>query len=199
MTSESQDKIEKDGNESKEEHIKQRLKEMGVSEDSKRPEQSLLSKYGKYFIAVIFVALIAAYGFEYNKKTNAEGDTAAESTTSTNAIQQTSAYWNPVQPPPWVQQRRVQIQQRPEPPQWVQERRAQIQQPPEPPQWVQERRAQMQQPPEPPAWVQQRQAQMQQPPVNMQNGPGYYPGYRQWPAYPAPYNGGYPSPYYYGW
>ena len=76
MTSESQDNIEKDDKESKEEHIKQRLKDMGVSEDSERPEQSFISKYGKYFMAGIFIVLIAAYWFEYNKQLGGDEEQA---------------------------------------------------------------------------------------------------------------------------
>lgn len=223
MTSESQDNIEKDDNESRGEHIRQRLKELGVSEQSERPKPSFLSKYGKYFFIAIIAVLVAAYWFEYSKQTNSEEQQLADATAPTGTVpqqQQAGPYGYPVmQPPAWVQERRAQMPQPPEPPEWVKERRAQMPQRPEPPAWVQERHA---------AWMQQS-PMMQNVPGNSgdnsensgnnqatnnpyyaqrypsypnpywQNNPGYYPGYGygQWPAYPVPYYGGYP--YYNGW
>ena len=222
MTSGSQDNIEKDDNESKEEHIKQRLKEMGVSEDSERPKESFVSKYGKYFVAVIFVALLAAYWFESNKQSGMDDEQVADTATNSTMQQQPMAYGygQPMQPPAWVQERRAQMQQQPEPPEWVKQRQAQRPQRPEPPAWVQQRRA----------WMQQ-QMDKRNAPVNnegdntnndgkqngtdtyypprypsppypyWQNQPGYYPGngYGQWPAYAPPYPYGNGYPYYNGW
>jgi hypothetical protein len=68
MSSESQANEEENDVKKKQEHIKDRLKEMGVSPDSVRPEKSWLSKYANYFIALIVVALAAVYWYENQKQ-----------------------------------------------------------------------------------------------------------------------------------
>lgn len=64
MSSESQTNEEENDTKNKQDHIKDRLKEMGVSPDSVRPEKSWLSKYASYFIALIVAVLAAGYWYE---------------------------------------------------------------------------------------------------------------------------------------
>ena len=118
MESESQSSVENNGVKTKRERIKQRLKELGVSDDSVRPEKSFLSKYAKYFMAVVFVALLVAYGLEYSKQDETVDVQVAKNNTVSNPVfnpaQQTypgyaySQYnrmvapnYRPV-PPPWM-------------------------------------------------------------------------------------------------
>jgi len=60
----------------KQEHIKERLKEMGVASDSVRPEKSWLSKYGNYLMLTVIAVLVAAYWYESNK--DLDGATAEQ-------------------------------------------------------------------------------------------------------------------------
>lgn len=78
MESESQSN---DDVENKQEHIKQRLKEMGVSDDSERPKKSLLSKYGKYFLLLVVGVLVVAYWFEYSKQDDSASTQVADGNT----------------------------------------------------------------------------------------------------------------------
>ncbi len=65
MESESNSNTEENNAQDKQEHIKQRLKELGVSDDSKRPEKSWFSKYRNYLMVSIIAILVAAYWVEY--------------------------------------------------------------------------------------------------------------------------------------
>lgn len=118
MESESQSSVDSNNEKSKLEHIKQRLKEMGVSDDSERPAKSWLSKYGKFLMIIIAAALVVAYGVEYSKQgatleVTAVEDTAVEDTSATNPAQQayngyaTSQHNQMAQsnyhPAPWMQ------------------------------------------------------------------------------------------------
>lgn len=213
MTSESQDSMDNTEQVSKEEHIKQRLKEMGVSEDSERPKKSFFAKFGKFMLPAVVVVLVIAYWVEYSKQENLESDTPVAAENVDASTQQSGSYFytQPIQrpePPEWVKEHRTQMQQQIEPPEWVKQRQAQMMQRPEPPAWVQERKE---------SWLKQQQAMNNQfynnagrpaqngaypaypPQAYWQPGPGYYPynGYAPWPAYPPPYANGYP--YYNGW
>lgn len=124
MESESQSSVENNDVKTKRERIKQRLKDMGVSDDSVRPEKSFLSKYGKYFMVVVFGALLVAYGLEYSKQDETVDVQVAEDNTDSkpvsNPAQQTypgyaySQYnrmtalnYRPA-PPPWMRPPAVQ-------------------------------------------------------------------------------------------
>ena len=211
MADESQDNKANSEQHNKEEHIKQRLKELGVSEDSERPRASFISKYGKYFLPVVIVVLVAAYWYEYTKQPAMdESQLAGDNDVVTQQPSQVYPYGQPMQrpePPAWVKERRAQMPQPPEPPEWVTKQRAQA---PQPPAWVQEQRKK---------WLQQQQAMYNQGNINnnankqlyyggypayppqpyWHNYPGYYSynGYAPGPIYPGPYAGGYP--YYNGW
>jgi len=67
MESEEQANNNESDVQDKQEHIKERLKEMGVASDSVRPEKSWLSKYGNYLMVTVIAVLVAAYWYESNK------------------------------------------------------------------------------------------------------------------------------------
>lgn len=64
MNSESNENEKGSDVENKQQHIKDRLKEMGVSPDSVRPKKSGLGKYVSYFIVLVVAVLVAAYWYE---------------------------------------------------------------------------------------------------------------------------------------
>lgn len=113
MDSESQSSADNNDEVSKLEHIKQRLKDMGVSDDSERPGKSLLSKYGKYMMAIVAFVLVVAYGVEYSNQQSTVDMAAADDSTVSEPVQ--SAYngyavspYNQMTPPgyqapPWMQ------------------------------------------------------------------------------------------------
>lgn len=70
MNSESNENEKGNDVESKQQHIKDRLKEMGVSPDSVRPEKSGLTKYVSYFIVLIVAVLVGGYWYENQKQDN---------------------------------------------------------------------------------------------------------------------------------
>ena len=70
---------------SKQAHIKERLKEMGVSQDSVRPEKSWLSKNVNFIIIAIVAVLVAAYVYEYKFASSQQDDNSvATQTTETS-------------------------------------------------------------------------------------------------------------------
>ncbi len=64
--------------ETKQEHIKQRLKDLGVSDDSTRPEKSWFSRYGNYLMLAIIVSLGVVYWLEYSNQYNPNEQTVAK-------------------------------------------------------------------------------------------------------------------------
>lgn len=87
MSSESQTNEEENNAQSKQDHIKERLKEMGVSDDSVRPEKSLLSKFSSYVIALIVIVLMAGFWLESNRQDDSS-EQVAVSDESYNTEQQ---------------------------------------------------------------------------------------------------------------
>lgn len=125
MESESQSSVGNNDVKTKRERIKQRLKELGVSDDSVRPEKSLLSKYGKYFVAVVLFALLVAYGLEYSKQDEMVDVQVAENNTVSNPVYNPAQHsypgyaysqynrmvapnYRPAPPPPWMRPLAVQ-------------------------------------------------------------------------------------------
>jgi len=98
MESESQTNDENNEVKSKRERIKQRLKEMGVSVDSERPQESWLSKYGKYFLVVIFLGLLVAYWLEYKNQDSSSEQKIAQNEPSAAQNQNLSPYYSNGQP-----------------------------------------------------------------------------------------------------
>jgi len=84
--------------ESKQERIKQRLKDMGVSEDSERPKSSWLSRYGRYAFIVIVGLLVAAYWIEYTKSDMEKESQVASSNAAADEATANNATANPSQP-----------------------------------------------------------------------------------------------------
>ncbi len=85
MESESNSNTEENNAQNKQEHIKQRLKDLGVSDDSKRPEKNWFSKYGNYLMISIIATLVAAYWVEYQDN-------------DTDSVQQTAQVETPAEP-----------------------------------------------------------------------------------------------------
>ena len=54
--------------EDKQEHIKQRLKDLGVSDDSTRPKKSWFSSYGTYLMVAIIASLVFVFWLEYSSE-----------------------------------------------------------------------------------------------------------------------------------
>lgn len=77
MSSENQANEEENDVIKKQEHIKDRLKEMGVSSDSVRPEKSWLSKYINYIIVLVIATLVTGYWYENKKQNSADEIIAA--------------------------------------------------------------------------------------------------------------------------
>lgn len=92
MGSETQSNEEENSVKSKQEHIKERLKEMGVSQDSVRPEQSWLAKYSKYFFLIVISALVVAYLFVYKIQDAGYEETIAQAENPVLPVQQGNPY-----------------------------------------------------------------------------------------------------------
>ena len=198
MESESQSNDEV---ESKQEHIKQRLKEMGVSDDSERPKKSFLSQYGKYFFLVIIGVLVVAYWFEYSKQDDLTNTQVADNNTASNQGQ-----WN--QPYGYPQQHQMQANNYQPPP-----ARAWGYPPVAPQGETEQENAGNNEPAQQKSHPYYASQYPGYPGPYWGGYPGYYPpmppsgyGYRQTPnlapentnvpSYPVPYGG---QPYYYGW
>jgi len=68
--SESNNATEENSVQTKQEHIKERLKELGVSEESERPTKSWFRRYGSYVIVAVVITLISIYWLENNNQVN---------------------------------------------------------------------------------------------------------------------------------
>ncbi len=66
----------------KQEHIKQRLKDLGVSEDSERPKKNWFKQYGNYFLIIIVALLVVAYWAEYKNQDDHSVKKMAKESTS---------------------------------------------------------------------------------------------------------------------
>ena len=71
-----------DDAEKKQQHIKDRLKEMGVADDSVRPQKSRLARFANFIIVAVVAVLVVAYVYEYQHST-ADNDDAVADQTST--------------------------------------------------------------------------------------------------------------------
>ena len=99
MDSESQTNDEENNVQNKQEHIKERLKEMGVSQDSVRPEKSWLSKYVNYVIGATVCVLVVAYWYETNRDDVLSAEETADNRMQDNYLQNTNPYYsNPSYP-----------------------------------------------------------------------------------------------------
>lgn len=124
-TQPDESKVEQTNTEDKQEHIQQRLKELGVSDDSKRPEKSWVARYGNYLMISVILTLVVIYWLEYrtidNTNNHAAEMSAPVSQQPSNsygvpyAVQQpTTNYSQPLTREQWMEQqekRRVAMQQ----------------------------------------------------------------------------------------
>lgn len=72
---------------SKKRRIQQRLKELGVSDDSTRPEKKWFSRYGNYLMVAIIVSLGVVYWLEYSSQRDL---TESEVTTDKSTVKASS-------------------------------------------------------------------------------------------------------------
>jgi len=71
-----------DDAEKKQQRIKDRLKEMGVADDSVRPQKSTLARFANIIIFAVVAVLVVAYVYEYQASTVDNGDAVAEQTST---------------------------------------------------------------------------------------------------------------------
>lgn len=83
---------------SKQEHIKERLKDLGVSEESERPKKSWIGKYGTYMAVTVVVTLSAIYWLESGNQDNDSVQQVAAEETSSNQVQNLNPHVPNVQP-----------------------------------------------------------------------------------------------------
>ena len=108
MDPESQSNVEENDEQSKQDAIKERLKEMGVAQDSVRPEKSWFAKFGKFVLLLVIGVLIGAYWYEAQRMGDTGEESMAQTETPANAAYP-SAYgydnrWTNQPPPaPWMQ------------------------------------------------------------------------------------------------
>ena len=108
MSQESESNKEENKDQSKQDHIKERLKDMGVSQDSIRPERSWFSKYGKPVMLSIAAILIGVFWYESQKqesvKANADGQQEYANNPYYNGQQGYPQYNQWGVPAPWMQE-----------------------------------------------------------------------------------------------
>lgn len=75
-----------DDAEKKQQHIKDRLKEMGVASDSPRPQKSWLSKSISFIIIAVVAVLVAAYVYEYKN----QSEVITDETITTQSVDQSA-------------------------------------------------------------------------------------------------------------
>lgn len=211
MESESNSNTEKNNVQDKQQHIKQRLKDLGVSDDSKRPEKSWFGKYGNYLMISIIAVLVAAYWVEHQDQNNDSVQQTIQVETPIEPIQSLNPHFPSSSPDHRMQagnqqhtfmrhnamQQRM-MQQRT----WEQQMRQQAWQNQMREQQVRNRHAWEQ-------WQKQQQAQATnagsasdsvQGQINTRNQPGSFPYAAPYPQYyPMPQPQVYPQPYYNGW
>lgn len=93
MESDSHSSIEENDVQDKQEHIKQRLKDLGVSEESERPAKSWFSRYRNYLIATVIVVLAAVYWFEYRSQNGSIEQPLAQTNTSIEPMHNSDVYY----------------------------------------------------------------------------------------------------------
>ena len=84
-----------DNAEKKQQHIKDRLKQMGVADDSVRPQKSRLARFANLIIFVVVAVLVVAYAYEYQASTTDSDDTVAD---QASVPVENTAMQNTVQP-----------------------------------------------------------------------------------------------------
>lgn len=77
---------------SKQDHIKERLKDLGVSEESDRPEKSWYGRYGNYVIATVIVVLSGIYWLEYKAQDTNSDQLAAKTNNTADSIQNSNPH-----------------------------------------------------------------------------------------------------------
>ena len=96
MSSESEEienkkTAEDNADETKKEHIQQRLKDLGVSDDSVRPKKSWLSRYGNHILVTIAIVLSVIYWLEY-RAMESEADAVASNENQQGDVKQATFY-----------------------------------------------------------------------------------------------------------
>lgn len=172
--------VEQDDVAKKQQHIKDRLKEMGVASDSPRPQKSWISRNINFLIIAAVTVLVAAYVYEYQ---NSSVETADETIANKSADRSTDQPYvtsqNTVAPAvaynqqPWQQQQQWQNDQ------WLEQQQRQ----------QEEFRKRQEE-----AWQAQQQAfnQAKEQQQYWQQGYQYQPPTGYWPQYGAQY--GYQQP-----
>jgi len=82
---------------SKQEHIKERLKDLGVSEESARPEKSWYARYGNYLIGTIIIVLGLIYWLEYRTSVDDSVEQVAQKDVSSGQHQNSNPHSSDVQ------------------------------------------------------------------------------------------------------
>ena len=100
METESASSEEENNEQKKRDHIKDRLKEMGVSQDSVRPHKSWFSRNINYFILSIIAVLVGAFAIEYQSSNKMETDNSQVATQSPANDQRGNQAGNPYYNPP---------------------------------------------------------------------------------------------------
>jgi len=113
MESESNSNEEENNIQDKQEHIKQRLKDLGVSEESTRPEKSWFSRYGNYLMVAVIGTLIVVYWLEYKNQDSKEEQQLTQTEATDVLHNSTPNYFN--------QQPRSNMQPTPQQKQWMQQ------------------------------------------------------------------------------
>ena len=83
---------------SKQDHIKERLRDLGVSEESERPKKSWLGKYGTYMVVTVVVTVSAIYWLESRNQDNDSAQQVAAEETSVKQVQNLNPHITNVQP-----------------------------------------------------------------------------------------------------
>ena len=108
--SESNKAAEEESVQTKQEHIKERLKDLGVSEESERPKKSWFSQYGSYVMVAVAIILITIYWLENKNQDNnpvaqvAQQESPAEQNQNVNPHQPNQMMPANNQAVPWMQQ-----------------------------------------------------------------------------------------------
>lgn len=94
METESASNEEENNEQDKRDHIKERLKEMGVSQDSVRPHKTWFSRNINYLILSVVAVLVGAFAIEYqsSKKMQADSSYIAKQSTVNNQAGNQSGY-----------------------------------------------------------------------------------------------------------
>lgn len=93
----------------KQEHIKERLKDLGVSEESERPKKSWFSQYGSYVMVAVAITLVTIYWLENKNQDNnpvaqvAQKESSGQQNQNTNLHQPNQMMSSNNQGAPWMQ------------------------------------------------------------------------------------------------